>query len=237
MARKDDTSDDWDALEGYDAGQEYGAQDEPEWTDDDEVRYQASREAERRRVRRRRRQAASFSVIVLLVLGVGVGAAGVLQGWWGWPFGGSTAAEGDPCPQPQLTAALPTDTAVVVLNATENRGLAGKVAEQLTARGFEVTGIGNEEPTVEVPETVQVRFGPASVLEAKAVAAQFPAPAMVDDGRTESTVEVAVGLAFTEMVAPEAAAAAIAPVPATSPTGCTPVTPSVAPAAPPAATP
>jgi hypothetical protein len=161
-------------------------------------------------------------VLVLLVLGAGLGAAGMAQGWWEWPFGDDAARpEASPtCGAPTPVAALPADTTVVVLNATDSNGLAGKVRDLLTQRGFKVSSIGNEE--AEVLETAHIRYGPESVLQARAVAAHFPSPVLVDDGRAGTIVEVAVGEAFRANTTPEVAAAAVAPVPGPSVAGCVP---------------
>ena len=209
--------------------------DEPAWTDEDEWRYQQRRHEEVHRTRRRRRQAASFGVLVLLVFGIGLGAAGIYQGWWEWPLDDDPAASspgGAPdCPAPGVTAAPIPGVTVTVLNATDTQGLAATVSAELQARGFTVTEIGNDEG--EVPDTAVVRFGPESALQARTVAAQFPGTVLVDDARAGTDVELAIGTAFAGMNPPEVAAAAVAPVPAESPSGC--VTP--APPADPAVTP
>lgn len=221
------------AAAGYDDDEN-----NPPWTETDERRYQARRHEELKRVRRRRRQAASFTVLVLLVMGIGVGAAGVYQGWWEWPFGDEPAAAptstASACPTPEVTAAAPADTTVVVLNGTGRIGLAGGTSEQLEARGFVIESIGNTEAPV--TEVAQVRHGPDGVLQARTVAAQIDGAVLVDDGRAGSTVELALGDPFTALRPPEAVAPLVAPVPVESPAGCVPVTtPSEAPTAEPPA--
>lgn len=248
MAR-DDRFDGRRGGDGDPTGDEYDDADydgqDDDWTDEDETRYQARRSQELKRSRRLRRQAISFLVLVLLVLGAGLGAAGLAQGWWEWPFDDEAAppSQAPTCGPATPIAALPSETTVVVLNATETRGLAAAVSELLTQRGFEVADIGNEEDGVEVAESAQIRYGPDTALQARALSAQFVSPVLVDDGRTGAVVEVSIGLGYTAMVAPEVAAAAIAPVPGTSPAGCVPAstpaptTPTSDPAQPPATTP
>lgn len=228
MARDDEPLDaGWDP-DGDPAGV---YDDEPEWTAADEERYQARRQEEIRRRRRARRQGLSFALVVLLVLGAGVGAAGIVQGWWEWPFDEATerVADGPQCPTPTVVAAPPNQTRVVVLNATEISGLATAVGQQLEVRGFQVVEVGNEDDSVAVPESAQIRHGPETRLQATAVAAQFRSAVLVDDGRTGDTVELSVGLAYRRMVDAEEAAAAITPVPGPSPDGCTPVDQSAPP--------
>lgn len=230
----------------YDADDQFYGDEAPDWTEADEERYQARRREEVRRTRRRRRQAASFAAVVLLVLGVGLGAAGIYQGWWEWPLGddGRATSATDPqaCPTPSVTSAPVAEVTVTVLNATETRGLAATVSAEMQARGFTVTEIGNDE--ADVADTAQVRYGPESALQARTVAVQFPGAVLVDDGRAGTDVELSIGTAFTGMTPPEEAAAALAPVPAESPSGCvtpapdaTPADPATTPPADPAATP
>ena len=214
----DDLDQDWNPTDlGYDED------DDADWTEEDEARYQARRREELKRARRTRRQAISFLVLVLLVIGAGVGAAGVVQGWWEWPFEDESRSTVRPtCGAPTPVAALPADTTVVVLNATDVRGLATAVGNALTERGFKVSQVGNEDDAIEVPDSVHIRHGPESLLEAKAVAANFVSPVLVDDGRTGHVVEVSIGLGYRRMVDAATAAAAIAPVPGPSVAGCVP---------------
>ena len=223
MARDDrfddlgnDDGPDWDPTDlDYD-------EDDGDWTDEDEARYQARRREELKRSNRTRRQAISFLVLVLLVMGAGVGAAGIAQGWWEWPIKDSGSAERPICGAPTLVAALPADTTVVVLNATDVRGLATAIGEALAARGFKVSDVGNEDDAIEVLDSVHIRHGPESLMQAKAVAAQFRSPVLVDDGRTERAIELSIGHGYRRMVDAETAAAAIAPVPGPSVAGCIP---------------
>lgn len=201
--------------------------DAPEWTKEDEDRYQARRREEQRRRRRRRRQGWSFALLVLLVLGAGVAGAGIAQGWWEWPFGQEPQAQAqEPTPGCSATApavALPADVQVTVLNATDTRGLASGVAAELQARGYVVTRVGNEESGVDVSESAQVRYGAALTADARSVALQVPGAVLVDDGRTGDVVDVVLGTGYRAMTPAEEAAGAVA---AGASTGC----PSSAPA-------
>lgn len=199
--------------------------DAPEWTKEDEDRYQARRREEQRRRRRRRRQGWSFALLVLLVLGAGVAGAGIAQGWWEWPFGQEPQVQ-EPTPGCSATApavALPADVQVTVLNATDTRGLASGVAAELQARGYVVTRVGNEESGVDVSESAQVRYGAALTADARSVALQVPGAVLVDDGRTGDVVDVVLGTGYRAMTPAEEAAGAVA---AGASTGC----PSSAPA-------
>ncbi|MFP5347569.1 MAG: LytR C-terminal domain-containing protein [Actinomycetes bacterium] len=196
--------------------------DDDVWTEEDERRYQARRRQERLRARRRRRQATSFGLVVLLVLAAGLGAVGLYLGWWSWPSGGSAAPAATPqvCPQPTPTAAAAKDVSVTVLNSTDHRGLAASVAQQLSARGFAIAGVGNDPAHGSVQEAAQVRHGPKGLMAARAVAAQIKGAVLVDDGRTGPSVDVSMGAGFTDMNTIEQAAALTAPQPVPSPSGC-----------------
>ncbi len=199
-----------------------------EWTDEDEDRYQARRREERRRRRRRRRQGWSFAVLVLVVLGAGVGGAGISQGWWEWPFGREEpdTAAAPSCAPVAATVAAPADVRLNVLNATDRRGLAGQVGGELTARGYVVASIGNEESGVDVAEPAQVRYGPALIAAAQSVAVQIPGAVLVDDGREGEVVDVTLGDGYQALAPAEEATAAIAAAASAQPTGCTPGTPA-----------
>ncbi len=202
--------------------------DPPEWTEEDEDRYQLRRREEARRRRRRRRQTWSFAALVLLVLGAGLAGAGIFQGWWEWPFKAepSPTASAQPCPTPSVTAAAPAQVRVVVLNATGQSGLASSVGQELTARGYVVEAVGNDETGLEVPESAQVRHGPDQILAARSVAVQFPGSVLVEGDRGGDAVEVAVGTGFTALTPPEEVAALLQPAPAASPAGCVPAEPA-----------
>lgn len=232
----------WDDDGHYEDGSDDITRDEREWTEADEARYQARRREERRSVHRRRRQATAFTILVLLVLGIGVGAAGVYQGWWAWPFGreeraATPAPTSAPCPTPEVTAAQPANVIVTVLNGTGEPGLAAGVSEELAARGYVVGDPGNTE--ADVAEVAQVRHGPEGLTAARSVAAQVDGSILVDDGRTGSAVDLAVGAGYVGLRPPEVVATLLAPAPAESPAGCVPAPAPTdgAPAAPGAETP
>lgn len=239
-SRDDPYRDDDGAWDDYDDGDGYD--DGPEWTDEDEERYQARVAADRRRKHVRRRQAWSFTALVLVVGLLGLGGAGVVQGWWAWPFGqggDGRAGEGsNVCPTPSSTLSAPAATQVQVLNATQRRGLAADVAAQLGQRGYKIAGIGNDDSGVAVAEPAQVRHGPEGVLQAQTVAINIPGAVLVDDGRPGNQVELALGEGFAALATPEEVAAALAPVaPTSSPAGCTPPPTTPPPTTPPATDP
>ncbi|KAF0970785.1 MULTISPECIES: envelope integrity protein Cei [Gordonia] len=167
---------------------------------------------------RRRYAPAIITVVVLLVLGVVV---------WAIVLGGdnsesvptacnqptpSTAVEPgaqQPAEPPVLTqvprdemlevapAALSTFQ-VRVLNASEERGAARSVSEDLAAQGFTPAA---DTPFADDPVyanrdlncVAQIRFGPAGRAAAAATWLAFPCAQLVDDGRRGTGVDVALG--------------------------------------------
>ena len=205
--------------------EEYDPYDDvPEWTEEDEERYQARQDEERRRKKIRRRQAASFALLVLLVLGAGVGGAGINQGWWEWPW--RTEAPTDAVRSPTTCATLPQTVAapaavrVSVLNATDRSGLAAAVGDELERRGYVVVQVGNDRSGTSVTGAAQLRYGPALSAQAQSLALHIPGAVLVDDGRVSDVVDLALGPGYNRMVpAAEAAAAVAAGTPPPQP-GC-----------------
>ncbi|AXV07783.1 Cell envelope-associated transcriptional attenuator LytR-CpsA-Psr, subfamily A1 [Euzebya pacifica] len=85
-------------------------------------------------------------------------------------------------PGEDVQALQPGDVPVRVLNATGTEGLAATVRDFLTARGFDIVGIGNADPT----DGTVVRYAGPNVAAAQLVAEQIPgATLQQDDSLTE----------------------------------------------------
>ncbi|MGV9713394.1 envelope integrity protein Cei [Gordonia sp. NPDC003424] len=87
---------------------------------------------------------------------------------------------------------------VRVLNASSQRGAARSVSDDLTAMGFNPTP--NDPyaddalyPNRDLNCVAQIRFGPAGKAGAAAVWVAIPCAQLVDDGRKDTTVDVALG--------------------------------------------
>jgi LCP family protein required for cell wall assembly len=89
-------------------------------------------------------------------------------------------------PAPDVAAVQPGDVPVQVLNGTSVAGLAAQARDFLTARGFEVVGIGNADPT----ETTVVRHGPGLQAAAQLVAEQIPGAQVAEDASVSELVVV-----------------------------------------------
>lgn len=96
--------------------------------------------------RRARRRTALVIMGLLLALAVALLlSVASVQGWFGLGQGGTTddvAVSSTPEPPPALT---PAEVQVTVLNGAGTSGLAGRTAEALSVRGFDVEGVANED--------------------------------------------------------------------------------------------
>lgn len=135
-----------------------------------------------------------------------------------------------PCVTVTVTpgAGLPTPSQVTtnVYNSTERAGLAASTAEELQTRGFIIGTIDNDPLARVVSAPAEIRHGPSGLPSAKLMAYYIPGALLVDDGRTDATIDTVLGQAFTA-VAPqsEVDAALLAPSPSPSGPGCpTPTT-------------
>lgn len=83
----------------------------------------------------------------------------------------------------------PADVRVAVLNGAGVGGLAGQVAEELRAAGFDVADIGNAEAT----ETTTIRYPPGSEAAAEVLAAQAPGAAELAEDPGVGVVTLVLG--------------------------------------------
>jgi hypothetical protein len=188
--------------------------------------------------RRRRSPAVSIVLVVVgmvVLFAAGFGLSVIIRGASGGSDaggGGTSPAPTSPtseAPQPCVTvtvtpgAGLPTPSQVTtnVYNATDRAGLAATTAEELQTRGFIIGTIDNDPLARAVSATAEIRHGPSGLASAKLMAFYIPGSLVVDDGRTDATIDTVLGQAFTA-VAPqsEVDAALIAPSPSPSGPGC-----------------
>lgn len=171
------------------------------------------------RPRQRRRPGVPGVLLVMVAL-----AAIVAASWWGW-----TRSETRPqavrttptptCPAPAPEAVPPGEAKVNVYNATDRRGLAARVAGELSRRGFRVKAVDNDPAGRAVTAVAEVRHGPAGAAAARTVAAQVgPGTASVADQRRGAVVDLVLGTAFVRLADRATAAAALSPSP--PPPGC-----------------
>lgn len=183
--------------------------DDPMWVPQPVQRWIEPEEvAERLRRRRARWRALRHAVVMLLVVlvvgGTGVIAGGAVLGRWELPWAPTPrpAPEASPspgavpldCERAVVTPAAAQGTSVRVLNATDRTGLAGTVQDELEARGFVVTEVGNSQ--LDVPEAALVAFPPGTEPAALVVAAQLTGAVLRADPAAPA-VTVLLGDAWT----------------------------------------
>ncbi|MDS1113547.1 envelope integrity protein Cei [Gordonia westfalica] len=106
-----------------------------------------------------------------------------------------------PVPRDEMVEVAPAPLStfqVRVLNASEERGAARSVSEDLAAQGFTPTAdtpFGDDPVYVnrDLDCVAQIRFGPAGRAAAAATWLAFPCAQLVDDGRRGTAVDVALG--------------------------------------------
>lgn len=152
------------------------------------------------RVRRRGHDHARLRALLVLIILILI-AAGVVY----WALQRPTSTKGAaptrlPCPSSSASVGARAPIASVhvqVLNSTTRTGLAGSVSNSLKARGFPVTGVGND-PTA-YAGTAEVRYGPAGLSAARTVALQVPGAKLVADKRTGTGVDLILGRQYQRL--------------------------------------
>lgn len=190
-------------------------------------------DAERRRQARRRRlqqrQTVVFGSLITTLLLVGLISLAMWTGVLPAPFSrefSRPAPEADAITVPCVPeGALPVTAAEItanVYNGTDKSGLAGDTAEKLVQLGVVVNQQANWPDTYE--KSVEIRVGPNGVIAGYSLARYFPAAEVaLDSTRTDETVDVVLGTAYTTLISADEAAALDPAAPLASPEGCTPV--------------
>ena len=98
-----------------------------------------------------------------------------------------------------VPSVLPEDVSVNVFNATSRSGLAGRTAEVLTERGFDVQGVDNAEA---VEGAGIVRYGPAASEQAELLAEAVGQDVVLDlVEREDTTVDLILGPDWVDLTA------------------------------------
>lgn len=179
---------------------------------------------------RRRRPWATGVLIVLMmavVFGGTYGAVVLLRGGGNEPGqggGGSSSATPDTCVTVTVTpgAALPEPATVTVnvYNATDRSGLARTTADELKARKFGIGAVANDPLGKSIPGVAEIRYGTQGADNAKLLRFYAPKAKLVQDKRTDATVDLVLGEQW-KAVAPQKAVDAALAKPVASPgPGC-----------------
>ncbi len=113
----------------------------------------------------------------------------------------------------------PSTVHLRVLNATDTAGLATTVGDSLTARGFAVDEVANDNSGREVAGVGELRHGPRGADPAAFVALYVPGATDFPDTRADATVDVVIGPEFTTLASADDIAAALTPAAATNTCG------------------
>jgi hypothetical protein len=150
-------------------------------------------------------------VIFLLVLAVAAGAV-----WWNVfrQEAAETASQAAACASAQKAPPSmdPKTVSVRVFNATDQAGLAQKVAAELKKRGFAVEDVANDPSEREVTGVGEIRHGPRGADAAAFLGVFLPTGTDYVDTRATAQVDFVLGpdFRFPESLAdPEAVAAAL----------------------------
>lgn len=142
---------------------------------------------ERARQRRRHRALAVLVVALIVVLG-GFGFA--LAYWEGWV--GETSAE--PTCTPTTSTPPQARFEVNVYNSSGRSGAAGDLSRALRTRGFSLGTVGNDPYKKKLEGPGEIRFGSAGKdLAARYITPLLPDAKLIEDGRTGTTIDVAIG--------------------------------------------
>ena len=100
-----------------------------------------------------------------------------------------------------VTPAKLADTRIRVLNASGQGGQAAEVAGALRDLGFAEPEAANDPiyETVRLGCQGQIRFGPSGRAAAASIWLVAPCTELFQDGRTDDTVDLALGTEFTEL--------------------------------------
>lgn len=141
-------------------------------------------------------QVAKTPIILLAMLAL-------LFGAWRWGYAAVTAPLPppyvEPCVDQPAPGGLVTSEMVTVrvFNASNKRGKAAEVSQQLKRQGFKVTRVGNADENQE--KSVVIGFATDSP-EVELVSQQFKGFEKVADGRRDHSVEVRIGQDYEAMV-------------------------------------
>jgi hypothetical protein len=103
----------------------------------------------------------------------------------------------------------PKSLSVRVLNATDRKGEATRVATALKGRGFQVTSVDNDRSGRKVTGDGEVRHGPRGKSAAAYIATYLPGAADFTDTRATTVVDLVVGPEYSKLATKEQVAAAL----------------------------
>jgi hypothetical protein len=103
----------------------------------------------------------------------------------------------------------PKSLSVRVLNATDRKGEATRVATALKGLGFQVTAVDNDRSGRKVTGVGEVRHGPRGKSAAAYIAIYLPGAGDFTDTRATAVVDLVVGPEYSKLATKEQVAAAL----------------------------
>ena len=152
--------------------------------------------------RARRRHVTVLTVLLLVIAGVLLTAWQVLRGNWEIP-GWEAAPPPEPLTCPAEPATYSQESTVHVYNGTSLTGLAGRVANDLEARGFTIGTVGNKHLGNQQRVGVVVS-GPEGHGTALAVQRTIEGTQFQPDDREDDSVDLVLGVRYKQLVAEDA---------------------------------
>jgi LytR cell envelope-related transcriptional attenuator len=164
------------------------------------------------RRRRRIRAFITLTFVSAFLLATVLYAAAYVQKWVGTspPKPVAAACSRGTSNQP----VKPGGVTVNVYNTTARTGLAAFVADKLRAQGFKVAAVDNDPLGMMILGVGEIRHGQAGAAGAILAASRLSGARIVQDDRTDGTVDVVLGNTFTTLSAlPKGARSAVTPTP------------------------
>lgn len=172
-----------------------------------------------------------IGLALVLLFGAGFGLSRLIRnasnGGDASPTTGSSQSTDNP--EPCITSTVipgadlpkPDTVTTNVYNATDRAGLAASTADALKGRGFLIGTVANDPKAKTITGVAEIRYGTKGELAAKLMSYYLPGAALVNDGRSDTSIDTVLGAAFVS-VAPQADVdkALTEPSPSASGPGC-----------------
>ena len=147
--------------------------------------------------RRKQRRTAITLLLTLLLLFAAF--------WWAWSYireDGTAGANGTPTAGStagQCGDNDPREVTVNVYNASNRRGLAGAVADELRSRGFTIGDVANDPLGQNFAAPSQVRYGEPGRTQAAMLRGLVEDEQVIRDERTDNSLDLVLGQNFGDL--------------------------------------
>ncbi|HET8971569.1 MAG TPA: LytR C-terminal domain-containing protein [Candidatus Nanopelagicales bacterium] len=167
-------------------------------------------------------------VLAVALFGAGVGLSVLLRGGDGE---GAVPVTTPSCVTtttvPGVALPKPGTVSVNVYNSTDRAGLAAATGVALKGRGFNVGEVANDPLKKNVKASAELRFGTKGEKNAALLVYYVPGAKLVQDDRTDASVDVVLGAKFTSVTSSAKVSKNLAePVVTSTGPGCSSGTPA-----------